>query len=68
MDFTNNVTDEELKEMMDLIEAVNLTGGRLFDFNLVPTAPGQCWHNVADKRVLTSTNATRRGRIIRVRN
>ena len=55
MDFTDNVTDEELNEMMDIAEAMDQKGGHLFEFNLVPTAPRQRWRNVADKRVFNAT-------------
>ena len=55
MDFTDNVTDEELNEMMDIAEAMDQTGGHLFEFNLVPTAPRQHWRNVADKRMFDAS-------------
>ena len=55
MHFADDVTDEELNEMVDIAEAMDQTGGHLFEFNLVSTAPRQRWRNVADKRVFNAT-------------
>lgn len=65
MDWEDDVTDAEMNEMADIIEAMeatddemdveNQTGGHLFDFRLTPTAPRQRWRNVVDRRVFDAT-------------
>lgn len=60
MDWIDNVTDEELNEMMDLVEAEDQMGGHLFDFHLVPTGPRRTWRNVADRRVFDAVLELRR--------
>lgn len=60
MAWIDDVSDGDLNEMMDVVEAEMQSGGQLFEFHLVPTAPRRTWRNVVDKRVFDATLEPRR--------